>query len=72
MNVIYQGELPVPNRKTVIVTGGSQGIGFALVKTFLKRDYNVVATSRNISNSKELPTSPQLTLVDDGAHVGRW
>ncbi len=54
----------MPKRKTVIVTGGSQGIGSALVKTFLKRDYNVVATSRNISNSKELPTSPQLSLVD--------
>ena len=54
----------MPKRKTVIVTGGSQGIGLALVKTFLKRDYNVVATSRNISNSKELPTSSQLSLVD--------
>lgn len=54
----------MPKRKTLIVTGGSQGIGLALVKTFLKRDYNVVATSRNISNSKELPTSPQLSLVD--------
>lgn len=51
-------------RKTVIVTGGSQGIGSALVKNFLKRGYNVVATSRNISNSKELPTSSQLSLVD--------
>ena len=51
-------------RKTVIVTGGSQGIGSALVKAFLDRDYNVVATSRHISNSKELPTSPHLALVD--------
>lgn len=54
----------MPKRKTVIVTGGSQGIGSALVKKFLKQNYNVVATSRNISNSKELPTSPQLSLVD--------
>jgi len=54
----------VSKRKTVIVTGGSQGIGLALVKTFLKHDYNVVANSRNISNSNELPTSPQLSLVD--------
>lgn len=54
----------MPKRKTVIVTGGSQGIGLALVKSFLKRDYNVVATSRNISNSKELPTSPELSLID--------
>lgn len=54
----------MPQRKTVIVTGGSQGIGAALVKAFLNRDYNVVATSRHISKSKELPTSSQLTLVD--------
>ena len=54
----------MPKRKTVIVTGGSQGIGSALVKAFLSRDYNVVATSRNISNSKELPMSPQLSRID--------
>ncbi len=52
------------NRKTVIVTGGSQGIGSALVKSFLERGYNVVATSRNITSSKELPMSPHLSLVD--------
>ena len=51
-------------RKTVIVTGGSQGIGAALVKGFLNRDFNVVATSRHISQSKELTPSSQLTLVD--------
>lgn len=54
----------MPQRKTVIVTGGSQGIGSALVNTFLSRDYNVVATSRHISNSKELPKKPELSLVD--------
>ncbi len=54
----------MPKRKTMIVTGGSQGIGAALVKAFLNRDYNVVATSRHISKSTELPTSSQLTLVD--------
>jgi NAD(P)-dependent dehydrogenase (short-subunit alcohol dehydrogenase family) len=30
--------------KTVIVTGGSQGIGSGAVKAFLDRDYNVVAS----------------------------
>ena len=33
-------------RKTVIVTGGSQGIGAGIVKAFLARGYNVVATAR--------------------------
>jgi NAD(P)-dependent dehydrogenase (short-subunit alcohol dehydrogenase family) len=50
--------------KTVIVTGGSRGIGSGVVKTFLDRGYNVVATSLNITKSKELPSSPRLTLVD--------
>jgi NAD(P)-dependent dehydrogenase (short-subunit alcohol dehydrogenase family) len=50
--------------KTVIVTGGSQGIGSGAVKTFLDRDYNVVATSRNVTKSKDLPSSSKLALVD--------
>src|SRR5450755_2839864 len=54
-----------PNaRKTVIVTGGSQGIGAGLVKTFLDRGYRVVANSRNISKSNGLPPSERLALVD--------
>jgi NAD(P)-dependent dehydrogenase (short-subunit alcohol dehydrogenase family) len=50
--------------KTVIVTGGSQGIGSGAVKAFLDRDYNVVATSRNVTKSTDLPSSPKLALVD--------
>ena len=51
------------SRKTVIVTGASQGIGAAVVREFLDRGYNVVATSRNISKAS-LATSPQLALLD--------
>jgi NAD(P)-dependent dehydrogenase (short-subunit alcohol dehydrogenase family) len=36
------------SKKTVIVTGASQGIGAAVVQTLLDRGYNVVATSRSI------------------------
>ena len=32
------------NKKTVIVTGSSQGIGAAIVQAFMDRGYNVVAT----------------------------
>jgi NAD(P)-dependent dehydrogenase (short-subunit alcohol dehydrogenase family) len=35
-------------RKVVIVTGASQGIGAGLVRGFLDRDYRVVANSRSI------------------------
>jgi NAD(P)-dependent dehydrogenase (short-subunit alcohol dehydrogenase family) len=51
------------NKKTVIVTGASQGIGAAVVQVFLDRGYNVVATSRNISKAGLAP-SQNLALVD--------
>ena len=51
-------------RKTVIVTGGSQGIGAALVRAFLDRGYNVVANSRNITKSGAFEESDKLALVD--------
>src|SRR5262245_26756905 len=50
--------------KTVIVTGGSRGIGAGAVRAFLERDYNVVATSRDVVSSKHLPSSPKLALVE--------
>ena len=52
----------MPDRETAIVTGASQGIGAGLVEAFLKEGYNVVATSRNVSQS--LTASPSLVLVD--------
>ena len=51
-------------QKTVIVTGASQGIGAGLVEAFLKRGYNVVANSRNITKTNPFPSSPNLALVD--------
>lgn len=51
-------------QKTAIVTGASQGIGAGLVDAFLKRGYNVVANSRNITRTSPFPSSPNLALVD--------
>ena len=50
------------DKKTAIVTGAQQGIGAGLVEGFLKQGYNVVGTSRTVSQS--LTTSPSLVLVD--------
>ena len=50
--------------RTVIVTGASQGIGAALVKTFLERGYSVVANSRNMTRSGAFVPSDRLALVD--------
>lgn len=38
-------------QKVVVITGGSQGIGAALVDGYLDRNYRVVATSRSIKPS---------------------
>jgi NAD(P)-dependent dehydrogenase (short-subunit alcohol dehydrogenase family) len=51
------------SKKTVIVTGASQGIGAAVVHAFLDRGYSVVATSRSVSKAGFAP-SPNLALVD--------
>lgn len=50
--------------RTIIITGASQGIGAGLVTRFLDRGYNVVATSRKVNDSKELPSSDRLVRVD--------
>jgi NAD(P)-dependent dehydrogenase (short-subunit alcohol dehydrogenase family) len=49
--------------KTMIVTGASQGIGAGVTKAFLKRGYNVVANSRNITKSGFEPAE-NLAVVD--------
>ena len=50
--------------KTAIVTGASQGIGAGIVKRFVERGFNVVASSRNVTRSTEIAASDQLALVD--------
>src|SRR5580704_11473960 len=54
----------VDTRKTAIVTGASRGIGAGLVEAFLKRGYNVVANSRNITKSNPFAAAANLALVD--------
>src|SRR5262245_14564843 len=51
-------------RKTVIVTGASQGIGAGVANLFLDRGYNVVANSRRITEKNELQRSDNVALVD--------
>jgi len=50
------------DNKTAILTGASRGIGAGLVDAFRNEGYNVVATSRHVSQS--LTASPRLVLVD--------
>ncbi len=55
-------------RKTAIVTGASQGIGAGIVKAFAERGFNVVANSRNVTQSAEVAASDHVALVD--GHIG--
>jgi NAD(P)-dependent dehydrogenase (short-subunit alcohol dehydrogenase family) len=47
-----------------IVTGASSGIGLGVTQALLARGWRVVATSRTVSKSKDLKSSPELVLVD--------
>jgi len=51
-------------RKTVVVTGASQGIGAGIVKAFIERGWNVVASSRRVTHSTEVAAGDQVALVD--------
>jgi NAD(P)-dependent dehydrogenase (short-subunit alcohol dehydrogenase family) len=55
-------------RKTVIVTGASQGIGAGIVNAFVGRGFNVVANSRKVTQSTEVAASDHVALVD--GHIG--
>jgi NAD(P)-dependent dehydrogenase (short-subunit alcohol dehydrogenase family) len=55
-------------RKTVIVTGASQGIGAGIAKAFAMRGWGVVANSRKVTQSTEIAASDRVALVD--GHIG--
>src|SRR5262252_6282708 len=55
-------------QKTAIVTGASQGIGAGIVKAFVERGFNVLATSRKVTQSTEVTASDRVALVD--GHIG--
>lgn len=53
--------------KTVIVTGASSGIGFAIAKAYLERGYNVVGNARSLDRlqtaAADLGNPPNFLLV---------
>jgi NAD(P)-dependent dehydrogenase (short-subunit alcohol dehydrogenase family) len=51
------------DRKTIVVTGASQGIDAGVTKEFIQRGYNDVANSRKITESRFTPAD-RLVLVD--------
>lgn len=51
-------------RKTVVVTGASQGIGAGVAKRFAERGFNVVASARRMTESSEIVPSDRVAIVD--------
>src|SRR5690349_21112427 len=50
--------------RTAIVTGASQGIGAGIVRALIARDFNVVASSRRMTQPAEIKPSERVALVD--------
>jgi NAD(P)-dependent dehydrogenase (short-subunit alcohol dehydrogenase family) len=53
--------------RTVIVTGGSQGIGGGAVKAFLDRGYNAIVYLKEANQ-----VTGEALHVDGGAHAKKW
>ncbi len=51
------------NRKTVLITGASGGIGIALAKIFAEHNYNLILTGRNIERLQSL--SEEIHAISD-------
>lgn len=62
--------------KVVVVTGGSQGIGRAIVEGFAMAGADVVVASRKLENceaaAKEIEAASGRRALPVGCHVGRW
>jgi NAD(P)-dependent dehydrogenase (short-subunit alcohol dehydrogenase family) len=50
-------------KPVAIVTGASSGIGLGVTQALIKHGYDVLGTSRSISQSKELRASADLVLI---------
>lgn len=44
----------IETKQTILITGGSSGIGLAIAKKFLDNNYNVIVTGRNLKKLEEV------------------
>src|SRR4029453_4512881 len=62
--------------KVAVVTGGSRGLGRAMVQAFAEAGADVVIASRKLDNCEqaaaEVEKSTGRTAVAVGCHVGKW
>ncbi|PKB14384.1 NAD(P)-dependent dehydrogenase (short-subunit alcohol dehydrogenase family) [Novosphingobium kunmingense] len=61
--------------KVVLVTGGSRGLGYQMVKAFAERGANVIIASRKLDNCEAVADECRALgrrALALSAHVGRW
>ena len=61
--------------KVVLVTGGSRGIGYQMVKAFATRGADVIIASRKLENCEEVADECRALgrkALAISAHVGKW
>ena len=61
--------------KTVLVTGGSRGLGYQMVKAFAARGADVVIASRKLDNCEAVAEECRglgVRALAFAAHVGKW
>ena len=61
--------------KVALVTGGSRGIGYQMVKAFATRGADVIIASRKLENCEEVADECRLLgrkALAVSAHVGKW
>jgi len=61
--------------KVVLVTGGSRGLGYEMVKAFAARGADVVIASRKLDNCERVAQEVRALgrrALAVGAHVGKW
>ena len=56
--------------QVVLVTGGSRGLGYRMVKAFAERGADVIIASRKLENCEKVAEECRALTIS--AHVGRW
>lgn len=57
------------NKKSVVVTGGTKGIGYAIINTFASEGFNIITCSRNLKELESLKSEIQNNYMDIVVHV---
>lgn len=61
--------------KVILVTGGSRGLGYQMVKAFAERGADVIVASRKLDNCEEVAAEVRALgrrALAVSAHVGKW